>query len=286
MTNDSYSMKISPIANIIPEKNILILSPHYDDVLFMMGGYILNLKKEGILDTKNFKVKLIFSRSSYQLGQGSANYDPSLERVQYATGIRLIEDQNCNDELFGKFNYSYELLGEKECSIRGKSLNDSEGEMEFPHGMYEDFDEKDVDVFDRMKQRFEKYAMLPDTAIIVPMAIKEHIDHFIIREAAITVAKKLGASAKAKFYFQEDKPYGGIATETELERIEEFVNSNQLQSKWYSYDPEAIVDLAFKHFVSQVEEIYKIGVLNRAEFWKTQLDHTEGVDRICLFDLS
>lgn len=281
MTRDSNQMKVTPIADIIPEKNIIILSPHYDDVLFMLGGYILNLKQAGLLDTKSFKIKLIFSRSSYQLGEARANLDSSIERIQYATGIRLIEDQNCNDELFGDFNYSYELLGERECALRGKTM--STGEMEFPHGMYEDFDEKDVEVFKRMKQRFEKYAMFADTAIIIPMAIKEHIDHFIIREAAITVAKKLGGNAKAKFYFQEDKPYGGIATETELERIEEFITSNQLLSKWYSYDPEVIVDLAFKHFVSQVEEIYKIGVLNRADFWKTKLGHTQGVDRICQF---
>lgn len=281
MPHDYYQMKTSPIADIIPEKNIIILSPHYDDVLFMLGGYILNLKKAGLLDTKSFNVKLIFSRSNYQVGEGNANFDPSLKRVQYATGIRLLEDQNCNDELFGDFGYSYELLGEKECFVRGKPI--TEGEMEFPHGMYEDFDKNDTVVFERMKQRFEKYAMLTDTAIIIPMAIREHIDHFITREAAISVAKKLGANAKAKFYFQEDKPYGGIATETELERIEEFISSNQLQSKWYSYDPEAIVDLAFKHFVSQVEEVYKTGVRNRADFWKTKLGHSQGVDRICQF---
>jgi len=277
-------MKITPIADIIPEKNIIILSPHYDDVLFMLGGFILGLKNAGLLGTKSFKVKLIFSRSNYQVGEGKANFDPSLKRVQHATGIRLLEDQNCNNELFGDFGYSYELMGEKECFVRGKPM--TEDEMEFPHGMYEDFDEKDIEVFERMKQRFEKYAMLPDTAIVLPMAIKEHIDHFITREAAIAVAKKLGANAKAKFYFQEDKPYGGIATETELKRIEEFVNSNQLRSKWYSYDPEAIVDLAFKHFVSQVEEVYKTGVLNRADFWKTQLDHNQGVDRICLLEIN
>jgi len=279
-------MKITSIADLIPEKNIIVLSPHYDDVLFMLGGYILELKKTGLLDTKSFKIKLIFSRSSYQLGEGSANFDPSLERVQYATGIRLIEDQNCNDELFGDFGYSYELLGEKECAIRGKPLNEVEGELEFPHGMYEDFNEKDTEIFERMQKRFENYAMASDTAIIIPMAIKEHIDHFIIREAAITVAKKLGTKARAKFYFQEDKPYGGIATETELERIEEFIMSNQLHSNWYAYDPEAIVDLAFKHFVSQVDEVYKIGVRNRADFWKTELGHTQGVDRICQYNIN
>jgi len=278
-------MKITSIADIIPEKNIIVLSPHYDDVLFMLGGYILELKKAGLLNTKSFQVKLVFSRSSYQLGEGKANFDASLERIQYATGIRLIEDQNCNDELFGDFGFSYELLGERECAIRGKSLNEVEGEMEFPHGMYEDFNEQDIEIFDRMQERIEGYAIANDTAIIVPMAIKEHIDHFITREAAITVAQNLGSKAKATFYFQEDKPYGGIATSSELNRIEEFISSNRLHSKWYAYNPEAVVDLAFKHYVSQVNEVYKTGVLNRADFWKNKLGHTRGVDRICRFDI-
>ena len=101
-----------------------------------------------------------------------------------------------------------------------------------------------------MKQRFENYAMSTNTAIILPMDIREHIDHFIASEAAI--AKKLDAKTNDRFYFQEDKPKGGIASETDLERIEEFKNSNHMQSKWYLYDPEAIANLAFKHFVSQV----------------------------------
>jgi hypothetical protein len=277
-------MKLTPIADIIPEKNIIVLSPHYDDVLFMLGGYILNLKKAGILGTKSFNIKLIFSRSNYQVGQGSANFDPTLERVQHATGIRLIEDQNCNNELLGDFGYSYELLGERECFVRGKSM--TEGEMEFPQGRYEDFDAQDIEVFERMKQRFENYAMLADTALIVPMAIREHIDHFIAREAAISIAKRLGARAKARFYFQEDKPYGGLASEIELQRIEEFINSNRLRSKWYSYEPEAIIDLAFKHYVSQVDDVYKTGVRKRADFWKTKLRQPRGVDRICAFDIN
>ena len=68
MTLDSNQIKITSIADIIPKKNIIVLSPHYDDVLFMFSGYILNLKKAGILDTKSFKIKLIFSRSNYQVG--------------------------------------------------------------------------------------------------------------------------------------------------------------------------------------------------------------------------
>ncbi len=63
------------------------------------------------------------------------------------------------------------------------------------------------------------------------MAFKEHIDHFIVREAAIEVAKESSRQANASFYFQEDKPYGGLATAVEHERITAFINKNKLQPK-------------------------------------------------------
>jgi len=277
-------MKLTTVDKVIPEKNIIVLSPHYDDVLFMLGGYITELKNSGLMKTKSFHIKLIFSRSNYQAREGKANFDTSTKRIQHATGIRLIEDQACNDELLGSFRYTYELLGESECFARGKAMADSE--MEFPHGMYADFNEKDTAIFQRMKQRVKAYALQPDTAIIFPMAIKEHIDHFIVREAGISVAKELGNTAKAKFYFQEDKPYGGIATQEELERTEAFIGSNKLESKWYSYNPEKIIELAFEHYVSQVEEVYKTGVRSRANYWKDKTASEKGVDRICQFQIT
>jgi len=274
-------MKLTPISEVIPQKNIVILSPHYDDVLFMLGGYISELEKINLLRTKSFYIKLIFSKSNYQAREGKANFDTSKKRIQHATGVRLIEDLACNDELLGAFEYYYELLGEKECFVRGKSPADSE--MEFPHGMYADFNEKDNAIFGRMKHRIERYAQQDDTAIVFPMAIKEHIDHFILREAGIEVAKNLGAKAKAAFYFQEDKPYGGIATEEELQRMETFIKTNELKSTYYTYDPEKVVALAFEHYPSQVEEVYRKGVLNRAKFWQDELKSANGVDRICKY---
>jgi len=275
-------MQIHSIQQVITEKNIVVFSPHFDDVLFMLGGYILELKKAGLLETKHFHVNLIFSRSNYQAGSGVANFDSSLERIKLATGNRIIEDQECINELLGAFNYVYQIIGEGECFTRGKSLADSE--MEFPHGMYEDFSQADELIFERMKQRVSQWAKQEDTALIFPMAIKEHIDHFITREAGIEVAKELGSNSKARFYFQEDKPYGGIATKEELSRIEDFIINNQLKSRIYAYDPQEIIDLAFKHYISQVEDVYKTGILVRAKFWMDKLQSDNYLDRIGVFN--
>ena len=100
---------------LIPESNIVIFSPHYDDVLLGLGGYILGLNASGLRSSKTFRVQLIFSRSNYQVGSGAANYDRNLERIKFATGNRLMEDIACLDQLLGEHNYSYELLREKEA---------------------------------------------------------------------------------------------------------------------------------------------------------------------------
>lgn len=272
--------KIYSIKELITEKNIVIFSPHFDDVLFMLGGYINELKKANLLHTKTFHITIIFSRSNYLAGTGDGNFDTSLDRLKLATGKRLLEDQDCNDELIGRFNYTYELLGEDECFTRGKSFADSE--MEFPHGMFEDFDPADEDIFDRMKNRIAQWSAMEDVALIFPTAFKEHIDHFIVREAAVAVAKEVGQKRNAAFYFQEDKPYGGISDEAELDRIDTFIKENTLEARTYTYDPQKVIDLAFKHYVSQVEEVYETGIRERSRVLKQQMKSDEACDRIYL----
>ena len=145
--------KLYQVKEVIPERNIVVFSPHFDDVLFMLGGDINELRSAEQLDTKKFHIVIIFSRSNYLAGTGEGNFNNSLERVKLATGKRLLEDQDCNDELLGRFNYTYELLGEDECFTRGKSF--AESEMEFPHGMFDDFNGDDIEIFRRMKKRIE-----------------------------------------------------------------------------------------------------------------------------------
>jgi hypothetical protein len=256
-------MEITSIETVIPETHIVMFSPHYDDFLFGLGGYVLELRAQNLLATKSFHILLLFSRSNYQVRSGAANFDTSLARVKLATGNRIIEDLECLDELLGEHAYRYELLGEKECFVRSKKP--AESEMEFPHGMYADFETADWQIYRRIQALAESWAAQPDTALVFPLAIKEHIDHFITREAGLAAARGQSGQSRASFYFQEDRPYAGIQTTDETARIQEFVEANSLQPTLYRHHPERMIDLAFRHYTSQVEEVYRKGIRQRCE---------------------
>lgn len=270
-------MVVQPIAEIIPETNLVMFPPHYDDFLLGIGGYVLEIREKNLLSSKNFHVVQVFSRSNYQNGS-PGNYDTSLDRIKIATGRRIIEELDCLDELFCQGNYRYELLGERECMLRGKVFADSE--MEFPHGMYPDFTKEDWEIFSRLKKIVRGWADHADTALIFPLAIKEHIDHFLVREAGISIAEEMGCGAKAAFYFQEDKPYAGLQTPEERERIETFIRSHPFQRRVYRHHPEEVVELAFKHYTSQVDETYRKGVCDRGEELMIQYQSPDCCDQL------
>lgn len=263
---NKQAMLVSNIKNLIPETNIIVFSPHYDDFVLLIGSYIFELIENKILHSKYFINVNIFSRSNYQYNDKNGNEDTSLKRIKFATGNRLIEDLECLDELLGPHRYNYRILGELESLLRGKFLADSE--MEFPHGMYEDFNKLDQEIFSRVKGYIKEYAQIENTAIILPLGFKEHIDHFIVREAGISIARSEKINLKAKFYFAEDKPYSGISDDIELLRIENFVKEKGLKENVFKHHPQKLIDIVFKHYTSQVEEIYSTGINNRNEFLK------------------
>ena len=274
--------EIIPIKNVIPESKIIVFSPHFDDFLFMLGGYVTELKSSHLLESKSFHLNILFSRSNYLARTGDQNSDNSLDRLKLATGKRLMEDQKCNEALLGRFNYRYELSDENECMTRGKGF--AKDAMEFPHGMYEDFNQEDEDIFERMKNRIRYWSSFTDTALIFPMAFREHIDHFIVREAALAVAKEKGDQAGAAFYFQEDKPYSGLATTVEMDRANKFISDNQLEVRTYEYNPQTLIEYAFGFYISQVEDIYKTGILDRSAFLQQSMNAERPCDRIYLLN--
>jgi len=217
---------ITSIDQVIPEKNIIIFSTHYDDVFFMSGGYLDKMRAQDLLGSKNISIKLIYSKINYQARSGELNYDRSLARVQFATGVRYLEDVECLNELVRAHDYAYETYKEEEFLVRCKTLADFK--FEFPHCMFTDFWEVDWGIYHRLVDKIALLAQQEDTALIFPLSIKEHLDHFILREAAAKVMKE--GKSKATFYFQEDKPYGGLADDEEWQRTEAFISNHKLEN--------------------------------------------------------
>ena len=271
-------MFFADVEDVIPESNIICVSPHYDDFLFFLGGYVLEMKRIGSFDKKRFTNINTMSRTNYQERDVEGNKDRSLERVKYATGIRFVEDLECLDELLGPHNYYYRAMGEEESQVRGKVFNEGEGEMEMAFGSYETMDENDWGILGRMEACVSELARQEDTAIILPLSMKGHIDHFVVREGGVRAMKS--AMPKAAFYFAEDKPYAGLMTDEESRINDEFIEEHGLTARAYAGYPKEILRLAYLHYPSQVDKVYDEGVLARNEQLKEIYEKDVDVDRI------
>ena len=273
------NIKTFPITEVIPERHIVILSPHYDDVPLTFGGYLNALVEKRLIQTKNIHIINVFSRSNYLSFDDEGNKDLSLKRIQRVVGIRLLEDLNCLDELIGHENYAYEIKAESECLVREKKLI-SDGVFEFLPGDRENFDNNDWQAYDRIKSYAREWLVQEDTAVLLPMGMKEHVDHIILREAVIDARDELGLKATSTVYFGEDLPYTGLADNNDWNKVNAFLNRYPHTDINYGIDENRKIDLIVNHYPTQFEESYKEGVLNRAAQLKQMYRTDTGVERL------
>ena len=270
---------ITQIAKVVPEKNIIILSPHYDDVPLTFGGYLNKLVESQLISTKSIRIVNIFSRSNYLSFDNEGNKDISLKRIQHVMGIRILEDLSCLDDLIGHENYNYEIKAEPECLVRQKKLV-SDGIFEFLPGDRDNFDKNDWQSYDRIKEYASEWLTLEDTAVLLPMGMKEHVDHIILREAVIDAKNELGMEATSTVYFGEDLPYAGLADTNDWDKIKAFFSGLTTRHINYSIDEHRKINIVLKHYLSQIEDSYKEGVLKRAAQLKQKYGTDTGVERI------
>jgi hypothetical protein len=270
---------IKKIKEVIPEKNIIILSPHYDDVPLTFGGYLNGLTHNQLQGVKNIRIVHIFSRSNYQVRDDEGNRDHSMKRIQFATGIRLLEDLNCLDELIGKGHYSYEIKAERECAIRQKKWKPGEA-FEFPQGDRNDFDDEDWQIFNRIKNYSQEWLQLQETALLLPIGMKEHIDHIILREAVMESVYELIHHVAATIYFGEDQPYTGLADEEDWAKTRVFLNTHPAERIDYPIDEIKKADQVMNYYPSQVEESYREGIINRSIQLKEEHKSKTGIERM------
>jgi hypothetical protein len=270
---------IKKISEVIPEKNILILSPHYDDAPLIFGGYLDALAVNQLISDKNLRIINIFSRSNYQARDEEGNMDVSLKRTQYATGIRLIEDLNCLDELLGHGNYTYEIKAERECMFRQKGWKPGEA-FEFPQGNKDNFNEADWEIYAQIKKYASQWIITDDKAILLPLGVKEHVDHVILRDAVVDARSELANDGNATIYFGEDQPYTGLADNEDWEKAETFLNRLSIEQIDYGINEERKANLVLEYYPTQVEESYREGILNRSAQLKHKYGTNTGVERI------
>lgn len=147
-------------------------------------------------------------------------------------------------------------------------------------GSYESMDAGDWEILTRMKSTLIKYMEKEDTAIILPLSMKGHIDHFIVREAGLSAAKEVGAARRAAVYFAEDKPYAGMLDAVESKINDDFIAENALEDRAFAHHPEQILELAFRHYPSQVDEVYNRGIRKRSQDLKNLYHISCECDRI------
>jgi hypothetical protein len=72
---------IEHISRVVTEKNIIIISPHYDDVPLIFEDLLNMLGKNQLIHEKKIRIIQIFSISNYQNCDDAGNRDLSPKRV-------------------------------------------------------------------------------------------------------------------------------------------------------------------------------------------------------------
>ena len=257
----------------IGNREMVFLSPHFDDVPFIWYGLLKQVRS--VRPKAAVRIVNVFSRSVYQAHDDQGNRQITMKRLQFATGVRLLEDLCCLDEILGRYSYRYELLGEDECITRRKPLKEGEL-MEFPAGTPADFDETDHGILHRLTD-YCRTILASDVVVFGPLGIKNHIDHVLLREALLAALDTPGQTVNARVVFGEDLPYMGLATDAERRETEAFLARLPHTVADIPVDAVAKCDVSFRHYPSQVEDSYRTGVVNRAR-------ELQGHERLYLLD--
>lgn len=167
----------------------IVLSPHIDDAILSLGGSIINWINSGY----QVQVINIFSKSITYKKLCKISGDDNLE-----TTIRKKDESEIAYEIGNIFNYWD--LPSNGCRMYGRF-------RKYLPLKYQIRLESDKKVFIEIIKKFKELFGTNVADIYIPLAPKRggHIDHIIVREAAVYVANHFPANNT--FWLYEDMPY-------------------------------------------------------------------------------
>lgn len=163
-------------SKLIQDSRILVLSPHYDDLAFSLGGFLSKYH-----DQANFVCLNVFTKSSY------SPY-VSMESISEISTARKKE----NDLYCERFNIESISLDFFDCSCRGY---DDDSELAANPNEDEIFSEVQNELNQTLSQTNYDW-------LFCPLGVGNHIDHQIVLSIVLKQYSKLGAT-----FFYEDLPY-------------------------------------------------------------------------------
>ncbi len=240
-------------------KNLLFVSPHYDDTVLTFFGLIEN--HAGFTD-HNIESLVLFSRSQW-ITTDSNNDDLSLERIDRVSLQRSCEETAAMSALF-KNRATIEACGYPDAPIRCYKGPATAGGG--PWGDFSTFGKQETKIYHELIALFKKKLQIPESALFVLMANGSHIDHFLVREAVITAAKNLGDQLQAKIYFGTDQPYTGAYPEKSVQDILDFQQRCHLKKISYKINYSNKIKAFANYYPSQYSDEYKTSLENWAHF--------------------
>lgn len=267
----------------IAERTNYFLSPHLDDTVLTFGGLIL----KGTFHEKSNNVIVFFGMSNYTTN--GPNEDVSDARVEYVTSTRMREDRSALTQIFGGWaNYNYTLYVAKEATLRFfKGPKNAGGGSS---GDFSSFRQAEIDAYEDAQKKVSAILLEKNCAVFVLSAVGSHIDHFIVREAVISAAYKLGDKVQCQIYFGEDQPYMGFHPESADKDMRALVSRLNLEAMSYSIPVEKKIEAFKAHYFSQYDDGYIKGLRARSALlqggeqiykWSRKLYKVAGKDGSC-----
>lgn len=209
----------------------IFLSPHADDICYSAFGSIYNPYS----GRWRSLIVTVFSKSCWTFWAALVK-----EMAEGVTHVRQQEERG----FAGEMGCDLKMLGFEDSSLRNQSPGDE----------YKGSDPRLDPVFPRVVAALRAVmAENPDgAAVFVPLGNSNHLDHLIVRDAALEVLKDYPDGRYPLFYY-EDLPYAAALTEGQLHQYARSVNPAlspylvSIEEIWH------LKEAFIRHYRSQLE---------------------------------